>query len=368
MTEDCALLLAPNFNDTKHVIEHIQKDDLRVKVLWLGYNLKAAVKIINETYTTKNIDKSMVILNWSPSEIIYPEENFFSVDFKQCDPTGNNETCRYEMMKIEKFAWNKLEKLAYPVYESLLKIKFSDAEYEDLLEIYLKSNGKNYQEIACEWLKKYESKINEWTILSVAHTPEIYIGGIFPIQSNSYKGNGIVRAAKLAVKAANKYIFTDYTLKLLVTDGQCRAEKVMKAFIDYIVDVNYFEKLVGVLGPACSETVEPIAAVSKLLKTMVISYSAEGASFSDREKYPYFFRTIGSNTEFMYVYLELMKQMGWKRVAALTEDGQKYTEYLSFMQSLLEHNGISFIANVKFPRERKGFSMTSVRKSSEKKN
>lgn len=43
--------------------------------------------------------------------------------------------------------------------------------------------------------------------------------------------------------------------------------------------------------------------------------------------------------------------MGWHRVAALTEDGQKYTEYISHMETLLKENGIELIANKKFPRE-----------------
>lgn len=51
-------------------------------------------------------------------------------------------------------------------------------------------------------------------------------------------------------------------------------------------------------GPACSDSVEPLAGVSKLYRTVVISYSAEGSSFSDRSKYPYFYRTIGENNQY----------------------------------------------------------------------
>lgn len=44
---------------------------------------------------------------------------------------------------------------------------------------------------------------------------------------------------------------------------------------------------------ACSEAVEPIAAISKHFKMSVITYAAEGVSFEEREQYPYFFRTVG---------------------------------------------------------------------------
>jgi hypothetical protein len=61
-----------------------------------------------------------------------------------------------------------------------------------------------------------------------------------------------------------------------------------------------------------------------------------------------------------FVYLQLFQKLGWEQVAALTEDGQKYTEYISHMQDLLQANGITFVANRKFPRDRKKASMSKV--------
>jgi hypothetical protein len=63
---------------------------------------------------------------------------------------------------------------------------------------------------------------------------------------------------------------------------------------------------------------------------------------------------------FRYVYLLLLEKLGWNRVAALTEDGQKYTEYISHMQDYMQQNGITFVANRKFPRERERFAMSQV--------
>lgn len=56
-------------------------------------------------------------------------------------------------------------------------------------------------------------------------------------------------AARMAREAINKNssILRDYKLKLLVADGQCRADVVMKTFIDYIY-LDMYPKLVGVLG------------------------------------------------------------------------------------------------------------------------
>jgi hypothetical protein len=61
-----------------------------------------------------------------------------------------------------------------------------------------------------------------------------------------------------------------------------------------------------------------------------------------------------------FVYLQLFQQLGWEQVAALTEDGQKYTEYISHMQDLLQASGITFVVNRKFPRDRAKASMFKV--------
>lgn len=48
------------------------------------------------------------------------------------------------------------------------------------------------------------------------------------------------------------------------------------------------------------------------------------------------------------VYFKLFEKLGWQRAAAITEDGQKYTEYITRM----EHNDtIKILSNKKFPRE-----------------
>lgn len=61
-----------------------------------------------------------------------------------------------------------------------------------------------------------------------------------------------------------------------------------------------------------------------------------------------------------HAYVRLLSKMGWKRVAALTEDGQKYTEYISHMEIMLKNNDIELISNKKFPREATSDSIRQV--------
>lgn len=358
----CGYLLTSHYNDTKFVISDIDDLQLYVKVVWLGPNLKQVSNKLKEKYLKRGINKSIMLLTWTPSDVVLNVEKYMSVLFTHCEllRSYTKSGCKYELTRLTKFSWSKLNNLAQPAYDALHKFKFEKDQYDYLLNLYdTYSQNMSMYEIACKWMRTNDSWWIPWK--QIEKNPVIYIGGIFPITGSSYNGKSIVKGAYMAKTAinANSSILPDYELKLLVTNGQCQADKVMKAFIDYIVE-KYYHKLVGVLGPACSDTVEPLAGVSKLYGTMVISYSAEGSSFSDREKYPYFFRTIGENKQYKHIYLKFFKEFGWKRIAALTEDGQKYTEYISHMQKFLEENDITLISNTKFPREREISVMTGV--------
>ena len=113
----------------------------------------------------------------------------------------------------------------------------------------------------------------------------------------------LTSVAQMAVEDVNTdtAVLSNYKLVLSINDGKCEADVVMKKFIDIIKtkDNTRFRSTVGMLGPACSDTVEPIAGVSKHFRTVVISYSAEGSISSDnRQDYPYFFRTIAENKQY----------------------------------------------------------------------
>lgn len=53
----------------------------------------------------------------------------------------------------------------------------------------------------------------------------------------------------MAIEAinSNNQILRDYKLKLLLDDGQCQSDVVLKTFIEYIL-MNRYDRLVGVLG------------------------------------------------------------------------------------------------------------------------
>jgi Receptor family ligand binding region len=110
--------------------------------------------------------------------------------------------------------------------------------------------------------------------------------------------------------------FPGYKLLVKISETACKPDMVLRHFINYY---SHRKHLIGVLGPckfffvaaftalnneilsftskACTEAIEAMAAISKHFKMNVITSSAEGVSLSDREEYPYFFRTIGETTQ-----------------------------------------------------------------------
>lgn len=363
----CALLLTSHPDVTDFLKEHIDRLQLYVRVAWVGPHLERLTKsLINDyVHLSKNDPvsqrpRSFAIMHWTPSAAIPNERDFLPISFPRCNPKYSELGCSYESSRLTKVAWARLETIAKFAFESINRAKFTGDMYEDLIDRHNKLSGTvDEDDIACGWLKdNLNYTLTEW-IPNNADKNTLFVGGIFPMSGTFYTAKSIVIAAKMAKESinVNNTLLRDYNLTLLASDGQCKSDMVMKSFIDYIVH-NYYEKLVGVLGPACSETVEPLVGVSKHYKTVIISYSAEGSSFNDRSRYPYFFRTIGENKQYKHVYLQLLQRLGWHRVASLTEDGQKYTEYISYMQDMLRDNGIVFVANAKFPREREADVMT----------
>lgn len=262
-------------------------------------------------------------MHWKPSEVVDNEGiTYDMITMPQCETLAPTVPCVYELTPILKYVSPKLSSSMEPVVWSMSK----GIAFADLLYIFKKYNALTmengdlktadgrldlrtirsvndrlfsnqstlvnlYNRIACEWYQLPNSSIHN---ISDANRDkiQIQIGGMFP-QSNAY--TGLELAAKMAeMSVADNKVLDNIKFDVLINNGECKSDAVMKNFVHFYTKSD---RVLGVLGPACSETVEPIAGVSKHFRMPIISYSAEGASFIDRNQYPYFFRTIGDNRQ-----------------------------------------------------------------------
>ncbi|XP_037086042.1 uncharacterized protein LOC119106492 isoform X2 [Pollicipes pollicipes] len=338
----CAVLLASSFNEASYILRTIEDLRLLVQVFWVGNALSDLVTM----RTTAG--RPVLFAHYTPS-LLTLSSSYVEMAFPACPagtvcPTGN----RF----LKKLAWNRLEDGASMAHKALIDFHLTQRQYEDLLRLQVTRPDLKYSEVACDWMRRNAEVISRQWLMHGRRKNEILIGGIFPISGSHYRDRGIIPAVMMAIRAinSNTSILQDYKLTLMSSDGQCSSDMVMKSFINYL-RMPSFAQMVGILGPACSNTLEPIAGVSRHFRVLVISYSAEGVLLTNRSQYPYFFRTIGENKQFRFVYKQLLAQLKWKRVASLTENGQKYSEYISIMHDMLQASGVTFIANRKFPSD-----------------
>lgn len=351
MYQTCSWLLTGFYEYTDFIIDDIDTLELYVKVIWLG-------KELNDVTTQLLANKEyFVVLTWTPSTVT-TSTNYLSVAFPPCiSEESFTPGCHYEFQRLIKVVARDLQIGAPQAYEAVNDIYFNYSQYEGLLKSHLENPTRSNYEIACDWMRSNEETWKHWK--QFRDNNELKILGIFPFSGSSYNGGGVADAAQMAVDAINKNdtVLRDIKLVLQKHDGQCNTDTVMNKFIESVLVHTEYKKLIGILGPACSDTVEPLIGACKYFRTVAISYSAEGSVFSDRSKYPYFFRTIGENIEYNIVYLNLLKKLKWKRISSITEDGQKYTEYLPHLVNLINKHNLTYVANSKFPRSRGNSTM-----------
>ncbi|XP_069989042.1 uncharacterized protein [Penaeus vannamei] len=377
--QECAVLFASyaDFNIAKFLREQIETMKAYVRVAWIGPNLNHKFISNNTYYPGPHGMRSILIFHWWPSVLLEPFD-FQSVAFSPCIDSSvridgkSPYQCKYEMHRFHKFVWKKLKRYAKYAYDALHKIKINHTELIDLMHTYNEKQPKTnstLDEVACQWMKENKDRWDNW--LPVGDLPELTLVGLFPISGsdgihNKFLAPGNVFAMFMAVEAINKNssILAGHQIHAIILNGACEPAMVMRQFIEIIQQSSsggFYNNLAGFVGPACSDTVEPIAGVSKYFNMPIISYGAEGAIFSDQEHYPYFFRTIPENRIFRYVYNHLFQQLKWTRVTSFTEDGQRYSEYLTSLNDLLLENSISMYSH-KYPQERESQNMRNYLK------
>lgn len=386
----CALMLTDfpvhsSLYSTMNVINQIEDLSLQVNVAFVGDKLLETIQYLETSPEIQNGSRSYLVFHYTPS-LVTSRFNFTSIKFEPCDHgwespiftpnlTLTSPNCLYNLNRLAKVVWQPLRDGAQALYLTLSKMEFSLKDYQDILGIFNEKSKTFWdpkdpqllREVACQWLNEEtmlrnglrSKQYQQWSDIGTSK-PKLIIGGIFPIRGTKFRAPELLPVALRAQKDvnSNSTILANYDLQLIIYDGQCTADVVMKRFIDIITHHEFKSKIVGILGPACSDTIQPIAGVSKHFRSVVITYSAEGSiKDAGESQYPYFFRTIAENKQYKYVYLEIFKKFRWSKVASLTLDGHKYSEYISHLQDVLQTHGINFIMNRKFPKESPDMSM-----------
>ena len=132
-------------------------------------------------------------------------------------------------------------------------------------------------------------------------------------------GPDLFPAVQLAVDHVNNRsdVLRDYHIELIETDGGCDISS--KALISLVSQLFHSDKqIAGIIGPSCSESAEAVGALSRRSEIALLSFHQGSSSLlTNRTDYPYSIGMADSPFDEVTAYIDLMKLLGWTRVAAV---------------------------------------------------
>lgn len=135
-------------------------------------------------------------------------------------------------------------------------------------------------------------------------------------------GPVVVPAAFVARDHINQRddILKEYRIELLVYDSGCNlSSKAVNNFLEALFHSN--KRIVGIVGPACSEATIAIAnlIIDNRTSLIQISPSATSPKLTNTTAFPNTFRPVVSALGFVYFYMDLIEHMKYKRVGVIYE-------------------------------------------------
>uniref|UniRef100_A0A8C4QFY0 Gamma-aminobutyric acid type B receptor subunit 2 n=1 Tax=Eptatretus burgeri TaxID=7764 RepID=A0A8C4QFY0_EPTBU len=113
----------------------------------------------------------------------------------------------------------------------------------------------------------------------------------------------------------------------------CDNAKGLKAFYDAI---NVGPKYLMIFGGVCPSVTSTIAEALQGWNLLQLSFAATTPVLADKNKYPYFFRTVPSDNAVNPAIIRFLQRFKWKRVGTLTQDVQRFSEVRNDLTSELE--------------------------------
>ena len=110
--------------------------------------------------------------------------------------------------------------------------------------------------------------------------------------------------------------------------------KVKNMHKEIVCTNDTVKNIVGIIGAQTSEVTLEVARLGRLFRVPQVSYLATAVVLSDKKKFPYFFRTVPSDTFQAKAMIEVIKEFGWNYVSVVhTETDYGTTGY----EALVKH-------------------------------
>ncbi|XP_066965096.1 LOW QUALITY PROTEIN: gamma-aminobutyric acid type B receptor subunit 2 [Macrobrachium rosenbergii] len=196
-------------------------------------------------------------------------------------------------------------------------------------------------------------KIEETPEANVKTERLVPILGLFDLTARPDQhlgGASELAAARLALKHINeKGVIPGHRLVMFHNDTQCDSGIGVDAFFHAIYTLS--ARIVILLGAACPEVTESLAAVVPYWNIVQVSFGSVSPALSDRSSFPRFIRTVAPDSSHNAARLAFLTHYSWSTVATISENHDMYTLALNELMPALEAANISLQATVTLSHE-----------------
>lgn len=105
-SEPCAIILTSHFFDTIFFTRVVDALNMKVKIYFLGDNLKRKIKDFSDAITNNRSKKIFLVLHWSPSEIIDGNVRYSSIELPKCEvlkSLNSSISCKFDANTVSIF-------------------------------------------------------------------------------------------------------------------------------------------------------------------------------------------------------------------------------------------------------------------------
>ncbi|EDV25068.1 uncharacterized protein TRIADDRAFT_56611 [Trichoplax adhaerens] len=145
-----------------------------------------------------------------------------------------------------------------------------------------------------------------------------------PLSTRGPSGIDLIETVKLALSDinSNDTILSQYELKAEIGFSKFNPASAIDVFIRMIMQKTI---KVGIIGAQNSRSSEYVASAAKSWNLAQISHGSTSPILSNREQFPYFFRTALSDISYNLARVAFSLHYGWTKVAVLYQIATAYT-------------------------------------------
>lgn len=106
--------------------------------------------------------------------------------------------------------------------------------------------------------------------------------------------------------------------------------------------------MVMLLGSACSEVTESLAKVVPHWNIVQVSFGSTSPALSDRQEFPFFYRTVATDSSHNPARIAFIRKFGWDTVTTFSQNEEVHSLAVNDLVTELESANISCAATITF--------------------